>query len=76
VVAKLPAKTELRLRSLQAMAASKRRSLVEGIVSVAFRLPIRAALRDTLDLGLPGRMMATLCVAIPLGGIVLGTAAG
>jgi hypothetical protein len=76
VEATLPVKTELRLQSLHAMVASEHRSLVEGILGAAFHLPIRAAPRETLDLGLPDRMMATLCVAIPLGGIVLGTSAG
>jgi hypothetical protein len=53
VEAKLLVKAELRLQSLHAMAASERRSLVEGIVGAAFHLPIPAAPRETLDLGLP-----------------------
>jgi hypothetical protein len=58
------------------MTACERRSLVEGIIGVAFRLPIRAILGETLDLCLPNRMMVALCVSLPLKGIVLGTVAG
>jgi hypothetical protein len=58
------------------MATSERHSLVEGTVGATFRLPVQAVLGETLDLGLPDRTILTLCVALPLGGIVLGTAAG
>jgi hypothetical protein len=58
------------------MAASEPHSLVEGIVGVPFHLPIRAVPRETLYLGLPVRTMVTLCVTLPLEGIVLGTIFG
>jgi hypothetical protein len=57
------------------MVASECRFLVEGIIGAAFRLPIRAVPGETLDLGLPDRMMVALCVALPLEDIVLGTVA-
>jgi hypothetical protein len=52
--------------------ASERHLLFEGIVGAAFRLPIHAAPGKTLDLGPPDQTMATLCVTVPLGGILLG----
>jgi hypothetical protein len=58
------------------MAASEPHSLVEGIVGVAFHLPIRVVPRETLYLGLPVWTMVTLCVALPLEGIILGTISG
>jgi hypothetical protein len=69
-------KTEPWILSLQMMAASEPHSLVECIIGAAFHLPIRAVPRETLYLGLPDRMMVTLCVALPLEGIVLGTVSG
>jgi hypothetical protein len=58
------------------MTAFERRSLVEGIVGAAFRLPIRVVPGETLNLGLPNRMMVTLCVSLPLEGIILGKVDG
>jgi hypothetical protein len=76
VEAKLPVETKLRLQSLQAMSASERCALVDGIVGATFCLQIRAIPGETLDLGLPNWTMATLCASLPLEAIAIGTIAG
>jgi hypothetical protein len=42
----------------------------------AFHLPVRVVPGEPLYLGVPDRTMVTLCVSLPLEGIILGTVVG